>query len=224
MSSMRFDHRTFVATLAVTARVACKPSDRGTPTDTAAPAAAAAPGTDSAMRRDSAGGMVHDSVGGSAAANVSHGGWTDAQIVAFAAAASDDEIADGNLAAKKATNAEVKSFAREMVRDHEKLRSDGRAFAKEHNITPDTTKGDVEGLIKDSRDDLKDLADKEAGADWDKAFLDETIDDHQGALKKLQDAAEGTTNTALRDLITKQTGKVQEHLTKAKALKEKLGG
>lgn len=218
MSSMRFDHRTLLATLAVTALVACKGSDRGATTDTAAPAAAAAPGTDSAA------GMVHDSAGGSAAANVSHGGWSDAQIVGFAGAANDDEIAEGNLAAKKATNPEVKAFAREVVKDHEKLRAEGRAFAKEHNIVADTLHGDVAGLMKDSRDHLKDMTDKKAGADWDKAFLDEQIDDHEKALKKLQDAAQNTTNTALREEVTKATGKIQEHLTKAKALKEKVGG
>ena len=183
-------------------------STKETPaTDTAAPVTA--PDT-TAARVDSAA--------------VAHGGWTDAQILAYAAAASRAEIAEGKLAASKATNAGVKSFARQMSTDHQAMLADGESFAKSHDITPDTTKDDVTGLMKSAQDQLKDLTDKAAGADWDKKYLDNQIEDHKSVLDKLQDAAKNTTNADLQALLTKATGKVQEHLTKAQALKEKYPG
>ena len=94
-------------------------------------------------------------------------------------------------------------------------------FARKHNIAPDTAQDDVRGLMNDSRDHIKDLGDKAAGADWDKSFLDDEIDGHQKVLDKLQDAAKNTTNADLRAMLVKASGKVQEHLTKARALKEK---
>lgn len=40
-------------------------------------------------------------------------------------------------------------------------------------------------------------------------------------LAHLEDAANNTTNAPLRQMLVKASGKLQEHLTKAKALKEK---
>jgi predicted outer membrane protein len=75
--------------------------------------------------------------------------------------------------------------------------------------------------MKDGQESLKEMTEKAAGADWDKAYLDHQIEEHEKVLGKLQDAAKGTVNTDLRAMLVKGTGKVQEHLTKAKALKEK---
>ena len=157
-------------------------------------------------------------------ANVSNEGWTDAQILAFAAAGDSGEIAEGKLAQTKATNAQVKAFGKQLVTDHQAMLRDGRQFATAHNITPDSTKNDVTDLRKDARDELKDLTDKQAGADWDKEFLDKQIDGHKEVLGKLQDAAKATTDSSLRQMLTKASGKVQEHLTKAQALKDNYKG
>lgn len=205
---MHHNHRMLVGALAVaiTTLGACAKKD-GTNADTLV--------SYGSVRTDTM--AAHDSMG----PNASHNGWTDAQIVAYASAASDGEISEGKLAQQKATNAGVKAFARQLVVDHLAMFNEGRAFAKKHNIVPDTTKDDITGLMKDGRDHVKDFTEKKAGADWDKAYLDEAIEGHQKVLGKLQDAAKGTTDTALRQMLVKASGKVQEHLTKAQALKEK---
>jgi putative membrane protein len=163
----------------------------------------------------------HDSAAAAMAPAPAPGGWTDGAILAYAGAASRAEIAEGKLAATKARNAEVKAFAKQMQADHEAMLKEGESFAGSHNITADTTKDDVRDLSKSAQDQLKDLTDKAAGADWDKKYLDNQIDDHKAVLGKLQDAAKATTNADLQALLTKATGKVQEHLTKAQALKDK---
>lgn len=146
-----------------------------------------------AMRRDSSMvGMQHDSTGAHT------NGWTDGHILAYAAAASNGEVAEGKVAQTKARDAGVKAFARQMVTDHQAMLAEGTAFSRKHNVTPDTAQDDVRGLLNDSRDHLKDLGDKAAGADWDKSYLDAEIDGHQKVLDKLQDAATPRTPTCAR--------------------------
>ena len=205
---MRTIHPILLTALAVTIG-ACAKKDAATG-DTLAMRDSAAARRDSSMV-----GMQHDSTGAHPT------GWTDGHILAYAAAASNGEIAEGKAAQTKAKDAGVKAFARQMVTDHQAMLAEGTAFAKKHNVTPDTAQDDVRDLMKASGDHLKDLGSKAAGADWDKAYLDDEIDGHQKVLDKLQDAAKNTTNADLRAMLVKASGKVQEHLTKARALKEK---
>jgi|SRR5438874_3957482 len=208
----RYGRQCMMALSAATLLVACKPKDNAT-TDTSTAAGAVATGTDSANRAKT------DS--GAATANLNAaGGWTDGQILAFATAANKGEIAEGKLATTKATNPKVKAFARQMVTDHTKMLTEGTAFAKKNNITPDTTKSDVTDLQKDANNELQDLTTKAKGADWDKDFIDKEIDGHKKVLDKLQNAKKATTNAELGEMLTKATAKVQEHLQKAQALKD----
>ena len=199
------DHRMrFAAAALLLAGAACaKTGDRTA--DTAAPAA----------RADSAGGTVarNDS------AEAARGGWTEPGILGYATAANVGEIAEAKLAEKKATNPAVKAFARQMLADHETLLKDGQALAAKLNAKPDTTTGAAHDLVNDSHDELKDLNDKAAGADWDATFIDKEIDGHQKVLDKLQDAAKNTNDADLRAALEKASGKVQQHLTKAQDIK-----
>ena len=52
--------------------------------------------------------------------------------------------------------------------------------------------------------------------------MEKMIDDHQKVLDKLEDAAKNTTHADVRAALTKATGKVQEHLTKAQSIKANL--
>jgi putative membrane protein len=151
---------------------------------------------------------------------VRRGGWTSASILAFANAASNAEIREGELAIKKATNAQVKAFARQIVADHRTMVSDGKSLASKLAVTPDTADDDVRDVMKHSADEIKDLTDKQAGLDWDRDWIDKQIKGHKDVLDKLQDAAKNTTDAQLRASLEKATGKVQEHLTKAQDLKD----
>lgn len=208
---MRTFHSIALTALAVTL-ASCAKSD-GT-TDTLA-------ARDSAgMTRDSAGGMAgmsHDS----ARTAGSSGAWNEGQIVGYITAVSNGEIAEGRLAGTKARHAEVKAFGRQMVTDHQAMLAAGTALAKKGSLTADTTRGEVADHMKEGREHLKELTEKEAGADWDKEYLDHQIDAHGKVLERLQEAANATQNADLRAMLVKGSGKVQEHITKARAIKEK---
>ena len=201
---------------------ACSPQDRaaadsaadttanrvGAAVDTATSRVGAAADT-AARRMESAAGSV-----------VKRGGWTDASILGYIGAANAAEVRHGQLAEKKATNPAVKKFAQQLVTEHRALALEMRSLAGKLSVTPDTTDGDVHEVMEDAREEVKEMTDKAAGADWDKEYIDDQIEEHKDLLDKLQDAAKNTTNTELRGAIEKATGKVQEHLTKAQSIKE----
>lgn len=206
----RYGRHCMIALSAATLLVACKPKDNATG-DTTTAAGAVATGSDSANRART------DSANSAAAAN---NNWSDAQILAFAAAANRGEIAEGKVAETKATNPKVKAFARQLVTDHTAMLNEGNSFAKKNNITPDSTKGDVQDLQKDANNELQDMNSKAKGADWDKDFVDKEIDGHKKVLDKLQSFQNSTQNAQLKDMLTKASQKVQQHLDKAQALKD----
>jgi putative membrane protein len=178
---------------------------RDTNTDTTSAAGAVATSNDSAARAAS-----------------TNNGWTDGRIVGFTTAANAGEIAEGKLAQTKATNAQVKAFAKQLVTDHQAMLDEGKQFATSNNVMPDTTSNDVSDLMKDTQDELKELQEKAAGKDWDKDFIDHEVDGHKKVLDKLQQAAQSTSNQQLKDMLTKASGKIQEHLTKAQDLQNTL--
>ena len=206
-----YGRQCMIALAAATLLVGCKPKE--STTDTTSAAGAVATGSDSANRART------DTTNPNASAK-NNGGWTDGQILAFATAANRSEIAEGKLAETKATNAKVKAFGRLIVTDHTAMLHEGTSFAKKNNITPDSTKNDVTDLEKSSIDEMKDLQTKPKGNDWDKNFIDKEIDGHKAVLDKLQQAQNSTTNPQLKEMLTKATAKVQEHLTKAQAIKD----
>ena len=152
---------------------------------------------------------------------VTRSGWNPSSIVGYAVAADTGEIALGRLAEKKATNPAVKAFAREMVTDHTAMLKADHALHGKLKVKLDSTAigDDARDMNNHARDAFKDLTDKKAGADWDKDYIDKMIDDHQKVLDKLQDAAKNNPNADVSAALTKATGQVQEHLTKAQDIK-----
>jgi putative membrane protein len=177
-----------------------------------------------AARTDSAAGRV-DSAARASTDSANHAmrsAWSDGSILGYTWAANTGEVRLGQLGVKKATNAKVKAYAQEMVTEHRAMEADAKSLAAKVNATADTTADNARDLLDHGRDELKDLTDKAAGADWDKDYIDKAIDDHEKVLDKLQDAAKNTTNADLRAALEKATGKVQQHLTKAQDIKKNV--
>ena len=198
--------------LCVAALGACSKADRAADT--------AAARTDSAAGRvDSAtSAMANDS----ANHNMSAGAWTNDHIFGFVHNANNGEIALGKLASTKATNSVVKSFGSQMVKDHQAMMSDAHALMSKVNATADSTWDDAKDLAGDGQEKLKELTDKEKGADWDKNYIESQVDMHQRVLDKLQDAVKNNADTTVTAGLTKATAKIQEHLTKAQSIKAGL--
>ena len=197
--------------LCVVALGACSKADRAA--DTAA------------ARTDSAAGRVDSAT--SAMANDSNhattsSAWTNDHIFGYVHNANNGEIALGKLASTKATNSVVKSFGSQMVKDHQAMMKDAHALMGKVNAMADSTWDDAKDLAGDGTEKLKELTDKEKGADWDKNYIESQIDMHQKVLDKLQDAVKSSSDTTVTAALSKATAKVQEHLTKAQSIKAGL--
>ena len=145
---------------------------------------------------------------------------TDPNIVAILDNANMVDSAGGSLAAAKGTNAEVKTFGRNMMRDHHALRKAGQDLAKKLNVTPEMPAGDNSAAAATAfRDSLTAMP---AGAAWDKAYINHEVAYHQAVLNTAQTALGAAQNAELKALIEKAAPNIQAHLDHAKSIQSKL--
>jgi putative membrane protein len=129
---------------------------------------------------------------------------TDANIAALLDEANVADSADGQLAATKGTNAEVKAFGKTMASDHHALRKAGLDLATKLSITPEPPAGST--LQSDAKMWHDSLTAMPKGAAWDKAYIDHEVTAHEMVLKTI-DAALAATQTP--DL--KSSGQAEQH-------------
>jgi putative membrane protein len=128
---------------------------------------------------------------------------SDPQIAHIAYTAGVIDVAAAKQALAKSGNKEVKSFAEDMVRDHEAVNQQALALVKKLNVTPednDTSRS----LSKQAGDKLAELA-KLKGAEFDKAYVANEVAYHKavdGALETL--LIPSASNAELKSLL--QTG------------------
>lgn len=145
---------------------------------------------------------------------------TDANIVAILDHANMADSTFGSVAATKGTNAEVKTFGRDMMRDHHALRKMGQDLAKKLNVTPQAPPNDnSEAQDKAWADSLQSMP---KGTAWDKAYIDHEVAYHQAVIATAKTAEGAAQNAELKDLITKAAPNLEAHLKKAQDIQSKL--
>jgi len=145
---------------------------------------------------------------------------TPANFMAQLATVNTLEIQQGTLARDRATNPQVKEFARMMVTDHTKLNQQGARVAFRLDIT--TKPGDrAEDMNEDAKDATSDLTDA-TGSDFDKKYMDMQVEEHQKTLDMLNNAKGATTEQDLLTVIDGTIPVVQRHLDRAKQLQQML--
>jgi putative membrane protein len=162
-----------------------------------------------------------DSTATSAApAAAPQGGLTDANIVALLDGANKADSAGGALAAKKATDAEVKAFARLMMSEHHALRAAGQALAKQLGVEPKAPERDP--LAPYVANEMKTLQSTAKGAEFDRVYIDNEVSVHQAVLDLANQARVTTQTPQLKELIEKAIPVIRKHLDQATALQKKL--
>ena len=145
--------------------------------------------------------------------------WSDANVVDVLTVSNQGEVDYSQIAVKQAQNAEVKEYARTMVRDHGALVDKLKGLATQLNVTPAAHDRSAE-LKEEIQKDITDLQGK-TGKDFDAEFINEQIDMHQEMLNLLDDLDGRTTNTELKTQIAQVRPNVQAHLDLAKQIKDK---
>ena len=147
---------------------------------------------------------------------------SDAQIAHIAVTANSIDSASGAAALKRASNAEVKDFARTMIRDHGAANKLATDLATRLSLTPEDN--DQSRALKSDNDQAQTNLNSLSGAAFDKAYIDREVAYHQAVLNALDTALiPGADNAELKALLEQIRPNVAQHLQRAQQIQGKLG-
>ena len=133
----------------------------------------------------------------------------DADFYRQAMEGNQKEVALGNLAQAQAQDQAVKDYAAMMVTDHTAMNQQvaaaaGMADAAMPAAEPSAT-ADLEG---------------KTGADFDRAYMDMMVADHEKTVAMFEDAAQNAATEEARTLAASALPKLREHLERARELQQ----
>jgi len=138
----------------------------------------------------------------------------DRKFVTEAAAGGMFEVQASKLAADKATDPALKTFASMLATDHSNANDELKAFASAHNLTLPTS------LPKGLQAQLDKLQ-KASGKDFDKQYAQIVgIKDHKEDIAKFEKASSEAKNPELKAWVDKTLPTLKEHLAAAQKLAE----
>jgi putative membrane protein len=195
--------------------------------DTAATGADSTAVATGAVTTDSAAGMTGGSMAtgatgaaGTAGAAGATAALADADIANVIHEVNAGEIAAGKIAQTKATNADVKAYAREMVTAHTALDKKGASIT---GATGASNAAIRDSVVNANEAMASELQSASSGAAFDKTYIDGQVMGHQNTLNFLQAAQNQTQNAELKSMITAAIPDVQKHLDRARELQSKVG-
>lgn len=139
----------------------------------------------------------------------------DKEFMTKAAIGGMAEVAGGQMASSKATDAGVKAFGSRMVTDHGKANDELKTLAAQKGMALPT---DVDAEHKDMADKMS----KKSGKDFDKAYMDDMVKDHEKVVAAFQKASQNAADPDLKAWATKTLPTLQDHLKMAKETQSKL--
>lgn len=139
----------------------------------------------------------------------------DKEFVSEAGMGGLAEVLMANLALQKASSADAKAFAQRMSTDHSKANNELAQFATTKGLALPT---ELAGEHKDALDHLNSLS----GAEFDKAYMDHMVSDHEKDVAAFEKAAISATDTDLKAWAGRTLPTLKEHLQMAKDVKGKV--
>lgn len=140
---------------------------------------------------------------------------SDKKFIVYAEQTNQNAIGLDQLAAQKATSADVKTFAQQVTAEHQDMSSTITPFAKEWGVTLPTT---PDAAHQQELAKLNGLS----GAAFDKEYLSYTISDHKAAYKQFKAEASATKDVPFRDSVVTSRDRINDHLSEAETLQKKL--
>jgi putative membrane protein len=146
---------------------------------------------------------------------------SDANIVALLDEANKADSSAGAFALPKASDKDVKAFAKMMMGEHHALRVQGLALAKKLKVTPEAPADDPVKTAGSS--EMAALQSAGTGAAFDRAYIDQEVTIHKAVIDLANKAHSEAQSPELKALIEKATPVIQKHLDRAETLQQKLG-
>ena len=140
----------------------------------------------------------------------------DAEFVMKASEGGLYEVQVHMLAAKMAMSADVKKHATMMLKDHTKLNAEMKKVASAGGMKVATK---IDAKHAKTLETLRGLK----GAAFDKAYLDDQLEDHEMDIKEFTEASEKAKAPALKELATKALPTLKDHLDMVKKAQDEKG-
>jgi putative membrane protein len=136
---------------------------------------------------------------------------SDTHFAFKAAAGGMSEVKLGMLAAQEGNDAAVKQFGQRMVADHSKAGDELKSIAIQSKFTlpADVSKSDAETYAKLS---------KLSRAEFDRAYANEMVKDHEQDVAEFQKEAMGGKDPSLKQFATKTLPTLESHLQQAREM------
>jgi putative membrane protein len=121
------------------------------------------------------------------------------------------EVALGRMTQQNAQSAQVKEFGLRMVADHGEANKELQKIAKSQKLDLPKTPTSEDKAAEDRLGALK-------GAEFDAAYSEDMVKDHQKDLAVFQHEAESGQDPALKAFAQKTLPRIQQHLQMAQAI------
>jgi putative membrane protein len=139
----------------------------------------------------------------------------DFKFVSAAAQGGLMEVQVGELARIQGSDPQIKQFGERMVTDHTKINTELKTLASQKGATLPTELSNKE---KRALERLQKLSGKE----FDKAYIDSMVEDHEKDLKEFQKVSQTADDADLKAFATKTAVVVGQHLDQAKQVQTHL--
>jgi putative membrane protein len=137
----------------------------------------------------------------------------DADFAVNAADGGLMEVQLGEYAAANASSAEVKKFAQMMVSDHSKANDELKALAQQKNIS-------IPAALSDNRQKKLDNLKEKKGTEFDKAYIDMMVEDHEDDVDLFEKEAENGKDAEIKSWAAGKVTALRHHLDMAKATQD----
>jgi len=125
------------------------------------------------------------------------------------------EVQLAQLAQQKAASQRVKDFSSMMIHDHSDANDKVKALASQKNVVLPTS-------ISDDNQKAIDNMNKKTGKEFDKAFMNKMVDDHQSTIDLFQKAINDAKDPDVSSFADKTLMTLRMHLDSAKAVRNSL--
>lgn len=130
----------------------------------------------------------------------------------------DRDVRLGRLAQERGASADVRAFGAMMVEKHTMAGTELKRIANRHNVPAAEAARD-----NDEADDRIERLSTLSGAEFDRAYLDLMVEEHEDAIDALEGKARDDDEHAdVKDWAAKTLPEVRQHLQRAKDLRERL--
>jgi putative membrane protein len=139
--------------------------------------------------------------------------WGDRRFVSKAADEGHAERQLAQLAAERASNMEVRTYAQKLAEQHSKVNSELMSLANQKGVKID---------MDDDKDRAYKRLEKKSGSEFDQEFVEHMIDEHEKDIKMFEKAASDAKDPEVRSFASKHVNALREHLQEAQDLHQTL--